>query len=76
MVTGRKALHSKWRDYRRFSLTLLIISSYLYMGGIIDTYIQPAADGTVLFLLSLLMGIAGGFALRKAHKIKASLEEK
>ncbi|MFD2630909.1 YrhC family protein [Oceanobacillus kapialis] len=58
----QKKLELKMKDYRRFIAVLLILSSYLYMGAIINTYLKPSAHGDILFVLSL-GGIVTGIVL-------------
>lgn len=53
-VKSSKQLKEQIRDYRRFVATLVIVSSYLYIGGIHDIYIQPSSEGHVLLVLSLI----------------------
>ncbi|HLR61088.1 MAG TPA: YrhC family protein [Lentibacillus sp.] len=56
---------TKLADYRRFTVTLLILASYLYMGAVINTHINYSADGKALTLLSFASAaIAGWFSFR------------
>ncbi|MFD1038563.1 YrhC family protein [Virgibacillus byunsanensis] len=68
-------LQLKLKDYQRFIVTLLILSSYLYMGAIINTYIQPSSDGNALFNLSFTITIVAMFFFYKKHRIKKKLED-
>lgn len=74
MNKSKKKLMLKQKDCRRFMTVLLVIGSYLYLGAVTTTYIQPTSGGNVLFLLSLLAilsGIGYGYA---SLKIKMQLE--
>lgn len=50
-----KKLKLKAKDYKHFSIVFLILSTYLYMGAVNNTYFQPSSDGNLLFYLSLTM---------------------
>ncbi|WP_042223383.1 YrhC family protein [Oceanobacillus manasiensis] len=70
----QKKLELKSKDYHRFIAVLLILSSYLYMGAIINTYMKPSGNGDLLFVLSL-GGIATGIILAiKQLNIKKEIE--
>ncbi|MEW9675843.1 YrhC family protein [Lentibacillus sp. L22] len=73
-MISRQKLKEKLKDYRRFSVTLLIIGIYFYLGGIMDTYMEPTADGGILTLLSLIMVICSGWFMFRSRKIKMMLE--
>lgn len=70
-----KELEAKRKDYKRFITTLLIISIYLYMGAIMDTYIRPTGDGRILIGLSCGMLVAAAWFTVKYRKIKGKIEE-
>jgi hypothetical protein len=53
---------------------LLVIGSYLYLGAITTTYIQPADGGNLLFILSLLTILSGIGYGYTSLKIKNQLE--
>ncbi|QKY69530.1 YrhC family protein [Lentibacillus sp. CBA3610] len=68
-------LKLKLKDYHRFSVTLLILASYLYMGAIINTYIHYSPDGSGLTILSFAaVTIAGWFSLQ-THRLKIKLQK-
>ncbi|GAB3795168.1 YrhC family protein [Virgibacillus kimchii] len=74
MGSKRKQLILKQQDFRRFMAVLLIIGTYLYLGAITVTYIQPENGGTPLFVLSLLIILSGlGYGCASL-KIKIQLE--
>lgn len=70
-----KELEAKRKDYKRFITTLLIISVYLYMGAIMDTYIRPTGVGGILIGLSFGMLAAVAWFIVKYRKIKGKIEE-
>lgn len=74
MDINKRQLMLKQKDFTRFMAVLLIMGSYLYLGAVTVTYIQPANGGSLLFILSLLTVLSGlgyGYA---AIKIKIQLE--
>ncbi|MFA1820493.1 YrhC family protein [Virgibacillus oceani] len=74
MDKSSKQLKLKQKDFRRFMGVLLVIGSYLYLGAVITTYIQPANGGNLLFIFSLLTVLSGiGYGLTSL-KIKKQLE--
>ncbi|MGY0694304.1 YrhC family protein [Virgibacillus sp. FSP13] len=76
MEPKTKELELKLKDYHRFIITLLIISIYLYMGAVMDTYINPKADGGLLTGFSFGMVVVAAGFIMKFRKIKAMLEDK
>ncbi|GGB28768.1 hypothetical protein GCM10011409_02550 [Lentibacillus populi] len=68
-------LEIKLKDYRRFIMTLLIVSIYLYMGSVMDTYIQSKGDGAILTGLSFAMTAAATLFVLKYRKLKLQLED-
>ncbi|WP_188453584.1 YrhC family protein [Virgibacillus oceani] len=75
-MSKRKELELKLKDYKHFIITLLLLSIYLYLGAVINTYVQPANDGEFLFNLSFgitLVIILFGLRFRR---LKAKLEER
>lgn len=47
-----KELKAKMEDYKRFIMTLIILSFYFYIGSLINLYIEPKDGGPLLMLLS------------------------
>lgn len=74
VLDQQKKLELKWKDYQRFTAVLLILSSYLYMGAIINTYMQPSSNGDMLFVLSLAGIITGIILAVKQLNIKKEIE--
>ncbi|WP_010531070.1 YrhC family protein [Lentibacillus jeotgali] len=63
MTHREQKTETKLADYRRFTVTLLILAVYLYIGAVINTYINYSADGKALTILSFtLAAIAGWFS--------------
>ncbi|WP_106497070.1 YrhC family protein [Lentibacillus sp. Marseille-P4043] len=75
MDSKTKELELKLKDYQRFIITLLIISIYLYMGAIMDTYIRPKADGGLLTGLSFGMVTAAAGLIMKYRKMKSKVRK-
>ncbi|MGM8364659.1 YrhC family protein [Virgibacillus sp. W0181] len=67
----------KWKliDYERFSLTLIILSCYFYMGAFIATYIEPSENGKIMFYLTCLSLAFAIFFLYKRHQIIKLLDK-
>ena len=74
MNKNKRQLILKQKDCRRFMTVLLVIGSYLYLGAVITTYIQPANGGNLLFFLSLLVILSGLGYGYTSLKIKIQLE--
>ncbi|QDP40685.1 YrhC family protein [Radiobacillus deserti] len=64
MEENRKLLKAKIEDYSRFLITLLIVSSYFYIGMLINTYLEPNLDKAIflVFLMLTSLFVAGVFA--------------
>ncbi|HLS07606.1 YrhC family protein [Lentibacillus sp.] len=75
MQRQRQHLDLKLKDYRRFTVTLMILASYLYMGAIINTYIDYSPDGKGLTILSFLAAFTAGWLSFRAHRLKLKLRE-
>ncbi|TFJ94039.1 YrhC family protein [Lentibacillus salicampi] len=71
---GQK-LELKLKDYRRFTATLIILSSYLYMGAIINTYIHYSPDGRGLTVLSFAVALVAGWLGFRTHRLKIKLQQ-
>nr|WP_255637602.1 YrhC family protein [Virgibacillus salarius] len=68
-------MESKLKDFQRFIGTLLILSSYLYLGAIINTFMRPSTDGKILMLLAFVTVLSGILLATKQRKIKIELEK-
>lgn len=68
-------LKIKAKDNKRFCIIMLILSTYVYMGAVNNTYIEPASDGTFLFYLSLALVGSGLLFLYRHNKIKSKIKE-
>ncbi|MYL46658.1 hypothetical protein GLV94_13490 [Virgibacillus halodenitrificans] len=75
MEEKMRDLENQLIDYKRFVSALLILSSYLYMGGIIKTYLQPTSHGGILFLLSLISVSAGIWFIGKGKGIQDKISQ-
>ncbi|AIF45386.1 YrhC family protein [Virgibacillus sp. SK37] len=75
MKDKKKELENQLIDYQRFVSALLILSSYLYMGGLIKTYLQPSSHGGILFLLSLISVSAGIWFIGKGKGIQDKISQ-
>ncbi|UOQ93816.1 YrhC family protein [Halobacillus shinanisalinarum] len=68
-------IESKIADYKRFTLTLLILSSYLYIGVLISIYeYHSQAYLYLLIMIAGLLSAAFGFVL-KLKKLRQHLLE-
>lgn len=54
MKDSMQEMNLKRIDYERFSITLIILSIYFYIGAIITTYIEPASNSQILFFLACI----------------------
>jgi len=70
-----KNLKLKAKDSKRFCIVFLILSTYVYMGAINNTYIAPASDGTSLFYLSLVLIGIGSLFFYRYNKIKTKIKK-
>lgn len=75
-VKSIKQLKEQIRDYHRFIATLVIVSSYLYIGGIHDIYIQPSSEGRVLLILSLITASLSFIFMVRCRQLKRYLNSK
>ncbi|WP_157967384.1 MULTISPECIES: YrhC family protein [Paraliobacillus] len=50
---------TKVRDFQRFLLVLLILSSYLYAGLIIEAYVRQQTEH-LTYLITLMLACLGG----------------
>lgn len=71
----KRKIETKLKDYQYFIAILLILSSYLYMGGIFNIYIQPSNGGKILLFLSLIMTVGGICLYFHRHRLKVKLEQ-
>ncbi|SDQ47702.1 YrhC-like protein [Virgibacillus subterraneus] len=75
MKLNIEQLELKLKDYRRFTATLLILASYLYMGAIINTYIRQSPDGSSLTLLAFATTFVAGWLIYHSHRLKIKIQE-
>ncbi|MGM8213796.1 YrhC family protein [Virgibacillus sp. W0430] len=75
MNESRKEMEWKRMDYERFSLTLIMLSSYFYIGAIIKTYIEPARNGELLFILACTSLALVVVLFYKRHQIMKKLDQ-
>ncbi|HLR40464.1 MAG TPA: YrhC family protein, partial [Virgibacillus sp.] len=68
-------LKLKAKDSKRFCMIFLILSTYVYMGAVNNTYITPASDGLFLFYLSLVLIGIGLLFFYRYNKIKTKIKE-
>ncbi|MCP3025597.1 YrhC family protein [Halobacillus sp. A5] len=67
-MDSTKHLENKLRDYRRFTMTLLILSSYLYIGVIISLYeYQTNAYYYLFAVIAVLLGTSAIFINKIKH---------
>ncbi|MEC5422174.1 YrhC family protein [Virgibacillus sp. C22-A2] len=74
MEDKAKQAELKLKDYQRFIAALLILSCYLYMGAVINTYISPSSDGVILLYLSLTSVVSGIILYFQKYRIERELE--
>lgn len=68
-------LQLKLKDYQRFISTLIILSSYLYMGAVINIYLQPTNNGITFIYLTIIAILSTTVLLYKYNQIKTDVEE-
>lgn len=56
-------------DYERFSLTLIILSVYLYLGGLIHTYIEPSSKGILLLYFTSISLLPIYYFISKRNRL-------
>ncbi|MFD2759497.1 YrhC family protein [Lentibacillus juripiscarius] len=76
MKHHKEKLEMKLQDFRRFTVTLLILASYLYMGTVINTYIHYSPDGRGLAVLSFVVTAAAALFMLYSHYLKQKIKEK
>ncbi|WP_173916064.1 YrhC family protein [Halobacillus sp. Marseille-Q1614] len=70
-----KALEGKAADYKRFTMTLLILSGYLYIGVLISMFEYHSTAYYYLFGLIAVLLIAAFIFVRKLQHIQKDLSE-
>jgi len=76
MDNATKQLQAKVDDYRRFVITLLIVSFYFYMGSLITVYLEPFQEGFIILMILTSLSILSSFYfLLKWKKCKQTLAE-
>ncbi|NBJ68608.1 MULTISPECIES: YrhC family protein [Clostridia] len=76
MDDKQKQLQYKYTDYQRFIGVLLILSMYLFLGAIINTYLRPSEDGVALIGLTLVALSVGFWLHYQQRRIKKLLDER
>ncbi|RYG74770.1 hypothetical protein EU245_00895 [Lentibacillus lipolyticus] len=71
----KEKLETKLKDFRRFTATLLILASYLYMGTVINTYIHYSPDGIGLAVLAFAVTVAAGLFIIYSHQLKQKIQD-
>ncbi|WP_082233756.1 YrhC family protein [Halobacillus massiliensis] len=74
-MDSNKVLEGKAADYKRFTLTLLILSGYLYIGVLISMFEYHSTAYNYLFALIALLLIAAFQFVRKLQYIQKKLSE-
>jgi len=75
MSSSTEALLAKLQDYNRFIGTLLVISSYFYIGALIQLFIKHGPDGIKFTLLSLVFAGTGYWFYALTNKIRVQIDE-
>lgn len=75
MKWNTEDLLKQLKDYHRFIGTLIVISSYLYIGAVINIYVRPQENGGSFLFLSLAMIAAGIVLLARVKRIRMNLDE-
>ncbi|GAA0442803.1 hypothetical protein GCM10008983_19900 [Lentibacillus halophilus] len=75
MKHHKEKLALKLQDFRRFTATLFILAIYLYMGTIINTYIDYSPNGKGLALLTMAVTVAAGLFIIQSHRLKIKMSE-
>ena len=70
-----KELKAKIEDYKRFILTLIILSFYFYIGTLITTYIHPNKFNSVLLMLTGASIVASMMFVVKWKKFNKQYQE-
>ncbi len=71
-----KQLQAKVVDYKRFVMTLLIVSFYFYLGTLITVYLKPVQEGSMILMgLTSVSIIASFYFLFQWKKCKTILAE-
>ncbi|MFD2926050.1 YrhC family protein [Halobacillus naozhouensis] len=74
-MKSAESIENKITDYKRFTLTLLILSSYLYIGVLISIYEYHSS--AYLYLLVMIAGLLGSafMLVLKLKKLRQRLLE-
>jgi hypothetical protein len=72
MKHSTKDMKAKIEDYRRFVITLLILSIYFYLGMVITVYIEEQSGNSNLLigLMLVCIVVAGWFSLLLRNWVK------
>ncbi|WP_101844366.1 YrhC family protein [Halobacillus sp. Marseille-P3879] len=74
-MDSNKQLENKLADYRRFTLTLLILSGYMYAGVIISLYEYQTNACYYLFAVITALLITASIFVKKINKWQKKLRE-
>ncbi|WP_431798750.1 YrhC family protein [Halobacillus andaensis] len=74
-MDSNKQLENKLADYRRFTLTLLILSGYMYAGVIISLYEYQTNAYYYLFAVITALLITASIFVKKINKWQKKLRE-
>lgn len=65
--TEKSFLQKKIEDYNRFFMTLMIVSTYAYLGVLIHYFIKPIENGNWLLPILLVSLSGAALILRLLH---------
>ncbi|MFC7060716.1 YrhC family protein [Halobacillus seohaensis] len=74
-MDSNKKLEGKLADYRRFTMTLIILSAYLYVGILISIYEYHSTAYYYLFVLIILLLSTAFYFVRKLNQWQKKLRE-
>ncbi|KGX88956.1 YrhC family protein [Pontibacillus litoralis] len=68
-------LKARIEDYKRFIITLLIMSVYFYLGTLITTYIKPNAMNLLFLSITMISLCIAAFFIWKVKKWNDDMSE-
>ncbi|MFD2046148.1 YrhC family protein [Ornithinibacillus salinisoli] len=74
-MNSKTKLQSKLKDYQRFIITLILLSTYLFLGGVNNVFVYPSENGEKLLYLSGTLLIVGLVFSIQYVKIKRIITE-
>ncbi|MCP3030396.1 YrhC family protein [Halobacillus sp. A1] len=74
-MDANKVLEGKLADYRRFTMTLIILSGYLYIGVLISIYEYHSTSYYYLFVLITLLLSTAFYFVKKLKVLQQKLRE-